>query len=75
MLFLLIIISATLPTGAHAFGLFKYTWDAISNQLGLDRGPIPKVMPKHDPIRCDKYGDQIPKHVYYPSFHLQADGF
>ncbi len=75
IVFLLVIALLTVPTGAHAFGICKYVWDAISNQLGFDRGPIPKVMPRYGPHKPDPYLDQIPKHVYFPAFHLQADGF
>lgn len=75
VVFLLIIAVMALPAGAHAFGVLKYTWDAIANQFGLDRGPIPKVMPKDDPFQYDKYRSQMPKHGYFPAFHLQAEGF
>ena len=73
--FLLVIALITLPTGAHAFGVFKYVFDAVSNQLGLDRPPIPKVMPRYPQHKPDPYLDQIPRHVYFPAFHLQAEGF
>jgi hypothetical protein len=65
----------TLPTASHAIGILKYLCDAAANQLGLDRGPVPKVIPKRHPLPWDKYGNRIPRHVYVPDFHLQAEGF
>ena len=75
MWLIIIILAMTTPGPAHAQGFFKYVLDAVANQLGLDRGPIPKVMPKSRPHQWDKYGNRIPPHVYLPEFHLQAEGF
>jgi len=75
VILLAIFVITTVPATSHAFGLFKYLWDAVANQLGLDRGPIPKTFPKSPQQRCDAYGNPIPDHVYAPTFHLQADGF
>lgn len=75
ILILLILSSLLAPQTSHAFGLLKYLGDMVANQLGLDRGPIPKVIPKCRGSECDEYSKNIPKHVYAPSFHLQAEGF
>ena len=74
-LIFLIIVLASISGNAHAFGLLKYIWDGVSNQLGLDRGPIPKVISQPCPSKCDSYRSRLPKHVYRPSFHLQAEGY
>jgi len=73
ILMILLVIVPAAP--AHAIGLLKYTWDMVANQLGLDRGPVPKVIPKRHVPEWDKYGKRIPRHAYFPSFHLQAEGF
>lgn len=79
MRYILIILLAAsltaLPAVSHGFGLLKYVGDAISNQLGLDRGPIPKATPKRPCAQCDPYMKRLPTHVYFPNFHLQAEGF
>jgi hypothetical protein len=72
---LLILCLCTTPATAHGFGLFKYVWDGVANQFGLDRGPTPKVIPKRPPLPCNKYENRRPLHAYAPSFHLQAEGF
>ena len=64
-----------MPAVSHGFGLLKYLGDAVANQLGLDRGPIPKAVPKCPAAQCDPYLKRLPPHVYFPSFHLQAEGF
>lgn len=75
ILILLLIFTLSAPQASHAFGLLKYLGDMVANQLGLDRGPIPKVIPKCRGAECDEYRNSIPRHVYTPSFHLQAEGF
>jgi hypothetical protein len=75
LILLAVFIVTSLPTTSHAIGLFKYLWDAVANQLGLDRGPIPKTFPKFPQQRFDAYGNPVPDHVYVPGFHLQAEGF
>lgn len=70
----IIILALICPSTSHAFGFFRLVFDAFSNQLGLDRGPIPKVPPKQppcgDPNKCPD-----PKHAYRINFHIQAEGF
>jgi hypothetical protein len=74
MLILIISISVA-PATAHGFGIFKYAWDAMSNQLGLDRGPVPKTAPKSPAELSDNYARRIPNHVYKQWWQLQAEGF
>ena len=49
-----LVCSLLCPSMSHAFGLLRYTFDAIANQLGLDRGPIPKTLPRTPP------GESVP---------------
>ncbi len=74
-LIFMIIVVVSISGNAHAFGLLKFLWDGFSNQLGLDRGPIPKVMAPPCLSKCDTYRSRLPNHVYRPSFHLQAEGY
>jgi hypothetical protein len=75
ILFSLVFILSGTPATAHGFGLFKYIWDGFNNQLGLDRGPIPKVIPKRAVLPCNDNVTKRPLHAYAPTFHLQAEGF
>lgn len=72
---ILILILMAAPVDSHAFGLFKWTWDAVANQLGLDRGPIPKVAPKPYLQSCDGSNNPLPKNQPRPFYYIQADGF
>ena len=63
------------PVSAHGFTLVRYIFDGVANQLGLDRGPIPKAIPTRP------YKGLNP-HVYAPEkrpdayrMYIQADGF
>jgi hypothetical protein len=72
MAFLILIIAC--PTVSHGFGLLRYVFDGISNQLGLDRGPIPKVVPG---ARAD-FDPTKPPPLRHPDahrIHIQAEGF
>jgi len=63
------------PVPSHAFGLLRYCFDAIANQLGLDRGPVPKKTPGNDPFSA---GQSKHPAVRYPDpgkIHIQAEGF
>ena len=66
---------ATIPAVSHGFGLLKYLGDAVANQLGIDRGPLPKVSPKPRDLTCDPYLKRLPKHIYFQNWHLQAQGY
>jgi hypothetical protein len=71
----ILVISLTCPCASNAFGLLRYTFDAIANQLGLDRGPIPKVPPKVPPAGF--YPQGHPPNAYPDAnrIHIQAEGF
>ncbi len=63
------------PSTSHAFGILRFLYDGIANQLGLDRGPIPKALPKNHPSKFDKNGQRIPPDIYNQRIHVQAEGF
>ncbi len=64
-----------LPTVSHGFGLLRYIFDGVSNQLGLDRGPIPKVVPK-TPAYPPLPGPGMPvPPPGAPKTYIQAEGF
>ena len=70
-----LIFSMFCPPVSHGFGLLRYTFDAIRNQLGLDRGPIPKTM-QHTYGAC--FDPQCPPPTNHPDAHriyIQAEGF
>ncbi len=71
----LVVAVAAIPATSHAFGLCRYIWDGVANQLGLDRGPIPKVGPRpcRGPVATP--WDRLPPHAYLPVVYLQAEGF
>lgn len=68
-------LSMLCPPFSHGFGLLRYAFDAISNQLGLDRGPIPKVPPKPKYPVCAPNGQPIAKHAATEGIYIQAEGF
>ncbi len=74
LLFSLLILPLSLGT-SHAFGLLQYTCEAVANQLGLDRGPIPKLAPQWTSDPCDPRIDPHKRVVCYPVPQLQAEGF
>ena len=75
LLVALLALSLLLPTTSHAFGLLRWAWDGISNQLGLDRGPIPKVIPKICNPACDPRDNRNPLTQRIPFYYIQAEGF
>lgn len=71
-----LILAVLCPPVSHGFGLLRFTFDAVANQLGLDRGPIPKVASKperfsHDP-NCQTPPNQ--RSMEY-QIYIQAEGF
>jgi hypothetical protein len=68
----IVLISLSLPASSHAFGLLKYIFDAVSNQLGLDRGPIPKTLPKPPTPPPGHPGAPNPN---ANGVYIQAEGF
>jgi hypothetical protein len=71
----ILVISLACPCASHAFGLLRYTFDAIANQLGLDRGPIPKAPPKAPPSGFYPQGPPPNAHPDANRIHIQAEGF
>ena len=70
-----LIFSMICPPVSHGFGLLRYTFDAIRNQLGLDRGPIPKTMQY---TYSAPFDPQCPPTANHPDAHriyIQAEGF
>jgi hypothetical protein len=41
---LVLVLVAACPPVSHGFGVLRWACDAISNTLGFDRGPVPKVV-------------------------------
>jgi len=74
-LIVVIVLSAALPPASHGFGLLRYTYDAIANQLGLDRGPVPKVVPKRPPVPCLPGQSPYDRPYRAPNIYIQAEGF
>jgi hypothetical protein len=76
LLIAVLVVTLVSPGTCFGFGLFKYTVDAIANQLGLDRGPVPKAIPKASFDPCNGRKD-CPKGTANrpPRLHIQADGF
>ncbi|HMK35335.1 MAG TPA: hypothetical protein VK463_09735 [Desulfomonilaceae bacterium] len=68
----ILILSLSFPAASHAFGLLRYLFDAVANQLGLDRGPIPKTFPK---APLPPPGQAGPGHPDLGRVHIQAEGF
>lgn len=74
-LIMAIVLGMVLPPVSHGFGLLRYTYDAAINQLGLDRGPVPKVAPK--PVAPGVRPDCLPSDKPYrrQNIYIQAEGF
>jgi hypothetical protein len=71
----LLALSLAVPPVSHGFGLLRYVFDALSNQLGLDRGPIPKATPE-TPIVRDNLKPHTPGQPPEPTrIHIQAEGY
>jgi hypothetical protein len=71
----LLVASLALPSVSHGQGLLRYLFDGISNQLGLDRGPIPKVLPRPYPVQHTPWGVPLGKFADAPRPYIQAQGF
>jgi len=67
-----IVVSLMWPAPADAFAILRYVFDAVANQLGLDRGPVPKTLPKAPPdVNCGPTA----KHPDSRQIYIQAEGF
>lgn len=75
ILIAILVISMLCPSFSHGFGFLRYAFDAISNQLGLDRGPIPKVPPRPKAPPCGPDGQPLGKHSSAGRIYIQAEGF
>lgn len=71
----ILIVTLSFPASSHAFGLLRYVFDAISNQFGLDRGPIPKALPKAPPPSCGPSGLAGSASPESRRIYIQAEGF
>lgn len=71
----ILIVTLSFPASSHAFGLLRYVFDAISNQFGLDRGPIPKALPKVPPVGCGPSGPAGSAQPDARRVYIQAEGF
>lgn len=75
ILIAVMVLSLIVPPVSHGFGLLRYAFDAIANQLGLDRGPIPKVVPKPDPKAPGLHQSATDKYPRPTGVYIQAEGF
>ena len=71
----ILIVTLSFPAASHGFGLLRYVFDAIANQLGLDRGPIPKVLPNVSSQGCNPAASPAAKRPESHRIHIQAEGF
>lgn len=74
-LIMILVVTMACAPASHGFGILRYAYDAIANQLGLDRGPIPKVVPKPNPQDCPPQPHFPGKHPDADRIHIQAEGF
>lgn len=75
LLFVVLLICLALPVSSHAFGVLRWAWDGITNQLGFDRGPVPKTDPRMwRPLNC-RADNKRPITCAPPGFYIQAEGF
>ncbi|MFH1115041.1 MAG: hypothetical protein V1792_14105 [Pseudomonadota bacterium] len=75
ILVVILAVSMFCPSFSHGFGLLRYLFDGISNQLGLDRGPIPKAPPEPRIPPCGPNGQPLGKHADPGRIYIQAEGF
>lgn len=75
LLIIIVIVILAQPVPSHAFGILRWAWDGLSNQLGLDRGPVPKIIPKIHHPKYDPRNNRDPLNARIPPFYIQAEGF
>jgi len=72
----LIVLVLAVPSASQASGLLRYLFDGIANQLGLDRGPIPKTLPRQPPLDPGLNGKPLLNGPPPPTnIYIQAEGF
>lgn len=73
----IMVVMFAVPNVSFGFGLFQYAFDGIKNQLGLDRGPVSKVIPEENPndpyCRPNPLSGKI--HPDHNRMVIQAEGF
>ena len=71
-----LILAIACPPVSHGFGVFRWACDAISNSLGFDRGPVPKVMARTPCApRCPSPNHSRNQHPDMHRIILQAEGW
>lgn len=76
LIFILIVaVIITTPSTSQAFGVLRWAWDGITNQLGFDRGPVPKRDPRLWRPLCCPQENKRPITCAPPGFYIQAEGF
>ena len=73
ILIAILAVMLSFPASSHALGLLRYVFDAVANQLGLDRGPIPKALPQMPPPGIGP--SAASKHPDAHRIYIQAEGF
>ena len=72
---LVLMFAAACPGSSHAFGILRVIYDGIANQLGLDRGSIPKDVPKPNPQPPGQLGTPAPRNPESHGAYIRAEGF
>ena len=75
ILIVILIITMATPGTSQAFGVLRWAWDGINNQLGFDRGPVPKRDPRLWRAPGCPPDNKRPITYVPPGFYIQADGF
>ena len=75
IIIIVVVVTMAIPPMSHGFGLLRYLYDGISNQLGLDRGPIPKIPPKPCHPAAPPGAPPPGKHADLSRIYIQAEGF
>jgi hypothetical protein len=72
----ILIVMMVCPPVSHGFGVLRWTFDAIQNQLGLNRGPILKVPVNPAAPPCSPQGQPSGRSSDpNPRLVIQAEGF
>ena len=71
----ILVVTLVSPSLSYGWGFLRYAFDAVSNQLGLDRGPIPKIPQRPQPPPGTIDAQPLGKHADPHRIYIQADGF